>query len=98
MKAWAEFIFALAVRFLVGAVIALAICLALTFFAGSRGPRKSVLVESVNAGATGFLFWWFAAWAVIGGLMAAFSIPRWQTPWYKYKRWEKDGDNDIYIA
>lgn len=93
---WRRFLFALAVRFVAGAFLALLVSVPLTFFAGSRGPgrRRSLLVDGVQAGQYRFLVRWFGGWALAGGIVAVVTIPRWQTPWHKYRTLSPGDDHD----
>ena len=98
---WPDLLFTLAVRFVVGAIISILVSIPVTFFAGSRGPgrRRSLLVEWVQAGHYGVLVLWFGAWGLAGGLIAALTIPRWQTPWHKPERWNlKEDNDDIHVV
>lgn len=95
---WSDFLVTLAVRFLLGAIAGLLLSIPVTFFAGARGPgrRRSLLVEWVQAEQYQWLALWFCAWGLGGGLLAAFTIPKWQTPWYKRQRWTvQDSDDDV---
>jgi hypothetical protein len=96
---WPDFLFTVAVRFICGALIGALVSLPVIFFAGrgTRSRRTSLLVEWLNAEKHTALILWFGAWALAGGLIALWTIPRWQMPWYKPKRWNKD-DDDVFIA
>lgn len=85
---WSDYIFTVVVRFICGAIIGLLIGLILAFFGGRRGRlgvgrAHSTLVDLVEKGEYRTLFLWFGLAGFLGGLIAVFTIPRWQTPWYK---------------
>ncbi len=78
---WPEFILTLAVRFVFGAIAG---CAAYFFFfwkavlrAFSHDEVRTPLVLMIVCG-------------VIGGIIAACTVPYWQTPWYKGSRIDRD--------
>jgi len=93
---WREFLLIIAFRFVAGAVLGLLIGIPIIFFAGSRagGRRHSVLVDQVQAENSSFLVLWFGGCALVGGIIAVATIPRWKTPWYKYPKWNSGGEDD----
>jgi hypothetical protein len=79
---WPDFLFTVVVRFFGGTVLG---CLALFFFnwkgvlqAFSRNDTHGPLILLVLCG-------------LVGGIIAVFTVPHWQTPWYKGIR---DRDED----
>lgn len=54
------------------------------------GRRKSPLVELIQAERYGILLGWFGLWALGGAVIAVWTIPHWQRPWFKYRPWEED--------
>jgi hypothetical protein len=71
---WPDFLFALAVRFVCGIVLGGLACFILSWrgilWAFSRNHTHAPLI-------------WLGLCALAGGLIAVFTVPRWQTPWYK---------------
>ncbi|HLX73019.1 MAG TPA: hypothetical protein VKV04_25620 [Verrucomicrobiae bacterium] len=71
---WPDFLFALAVRFVCGVFMGGLACIVLTgrgmLWAFSRNHTHAPLL-------------WLVLCAVAGGLIAVFTVPRWQKPWYK---------------
>ncbi len=85
---WSDYVFAVFVRSICGAVIGLLVGLVLVFFGGSVRRSHvtrshSPLVDLVQQGRYGTLLVWFAASALVGAIVAVANIPRWQRPWYK---------------
>jgi len=71
---WPDFLFTIAVRFICGCVLG---CLALFVF-----KWKGVLRAFSRNDTQGPLFL-LILFGLVGGLVAVFTVPRWQTPWYK---------------
>src|SRR5690348_12989167 len=71
---WPDFVFALAVRLFCGVLLGCLLCLVL----GYRGILRSFSHNHVRA-----VWVWFGLWGFIGGLVSVFTVPRWQTPWYR---------------
>jgi H+/Cl- antiporter ClcA len=84
MNKWPDFLFTLAVRFICGIVLG---CLACFMFS-YRG-----ILRAFSHNNTRVPLIWLALCGVIGGLIAVFTIPHWQTPWYKGIR-SRNNDND----
>lgn len=85
---WSDYIFAVFVRSICGAVLGLLVGLVLAFFGGSvrrshLTRSHSPLVELVQQERYGVLLILFGAAALIGAVAAVVTIPRWQRPWYK---------------
>jgi hypothetical protein len=97
---WPDFLFSLAVRFLCGAVIGAIASLLICAPLGRASARRPLLLRIFgDAAHPKRPYYWIGAWSLAGGIMAALTIPRWQTPWHKYKRWNPDAeDNDIHVA
>lgn len=71
---WPDFLFTIAVRFVCGAVLGGLAC----FLFGWRGILRSFSHENVH-----WPLIWLALFGLVGGIVAVFTVPRWQTPWYK---------------
>ena len=71
---WPDFLFTIAVRFLCGIVMGGLACFLFTW----RGILRSFSHDNTR----GPLIW-LGLCGLIGGLVAVFTVPRWQTPWYK---------------
>ncbi len=89
---WLDYLFTLAVRFTGGGILGIIVSLPVLFFAGTktRLRKTSLLVEWLNAGKHMELILWFGGCAVVGGLIAVLTTPRWKTPWYKGYHGEDD--------
>jgi hypothetical protein len=72
-----DFIFALIVRLLCGAVIG--------GLAGVLFGWK-ILLKSAGRGESDYVVWWFVAWTLGGAVVAVARIPYWQRPWYRGER------------
>ncbi len=71
---WPDFLFTVAVRLLCGVVLGVLVCLLLSWGGILKVfSRGNIYVPLV----------WLGLYAVGGGLVAVFTVPRWQTPWYK---------------
>lgn len=71
---WPDFLFTLAARFVCGVVFGGLLC----FLFSWRGILRTF---SHNDTHTPFIL--LGLCALAGGLIALFTVPRWQTPWYK---------------
>lgn len=74
---WPDFLFTVAVRLVCGFILGGLACF-LIFWSGilrvsAHGRHSSVAMAAVICG-------------LVGALVAIFTIPRWQTPWYKRER------------
>lgn len=78
---WPDFLFTVAVRFLCGTVLGSLAC----FLFSWRGILRAFSHDN-----TSWPLVWLGLWALIGGGVAVFTVPRWQTPWYK-----RDGALDL---
>jgi hypothetical protein len=78
---WPDFLFTVAVRFLCGTVLGGLAC----FLFSWRGILRAFSHDN-----TSWPLVWLGLWALIGGGVAVFTVPRWQTPWYK-----RDGALDL---
>lgn len=93
-KRWADYLFAVAVRFICGAVASALLSIVVIFFGGkARGKRTSLLIEWINTENHMALALWFGAWAFVGGFLAVRALPAWKTPWYKHERWDAEFDD-----
>jgi hypothetical protein len=81
---WPDFLFTLGVRFFCGAVlgalVGFLICAPVGRRAGGRPLIVWVLGDEAHPRRP---YYWFGAWSLLGGIIAAFTVPRWQTPWHK---------------
>ena len=74
MSKWPDFLFTIVVRFICGLVLGGMACV-LLFYRGILRSFSHNHIRSVGI--------WLAIWCVGGGLIAVFTVPKWQTPWYK---------------
>jgi hypothetical protein len=79
---WPDFLFTIAVRFVGGAFLGCVACILLSY--------RGVLWAFSHDNTRGPLIW-LALCGLIGGIIAVFTVPHWQTPWYKGIR-DRDGD------
>jgi hypothetical protein len=71
---WPDFIFTVAVRFVSGAVLGGVAC----FFFTWKGILRAFSHENTQGPVI-----WLGLCGLAGGIVAIFTVPRWQTPWYK---------------
>jgi hypothetical protein len=71
---WPDFLFTVAVRLVCGVVFGALACLLLTW----AGILRALTHNHNHA-----LIIWLGFFGFAGGLVAVFTVPRWQTPWYK---------------
>ena len=71
---WPDFLFAVAVRLVCGVVFGALACLLLTW----AGILRALTHNHNHA-----VIVWLGFLGFAGGLVAVFTVPRWQTPWYK---------------
>lgn len=71
---WPDFLFTLVVRLFCGILLGCLLCVLLGY-RGILGAFSRNHIRSVEV--------WFGLWGVGGGLVAVFTTPRWQTPWYQ---------------
>jgi hypothetical protein len=83
---WPDFLFALAVRFICGIVLGCLAC----FLVSYRGILRAFAHNDTR----GPLLW-LAFCGLAGGIIAAFKVPHWKTPWYKGIRGRNDDDDDV---
>ena len=86
---WPDFLFTAAVRFIFGGIFGALIGL----LAGYRIVLRLEAHDNIKA-----VVIWFVIWALVGSIGAVFTIPRWQTPWYKSVRIQDGDDNDDRIT
>src|SRR6516164_2368383 len=70
---WPDFLFTIAVRFVCGT--------ALGGLASLLGGRA--ILRAFSRDHTQGPFIWMGLCGLAGGIIAVFTVPRWQTPWYK---------------
>lgn len=75
---WSEFLFTVIVRFLGGILLGGA--------AGFLADYRGILRGFSHNDFVGPLLW-LGLFGFSGGLVAVFTMPRWQTPWYKREPW-----------
>jgi hypothetical protein len=84
---WPDFLFTLGIRFFCGAVLGVLASFLIFLICvprGHRAARPPLVLWVFNDEAHAHRpYYWFGAWSLLGGIVAAFTIPRWQTPWYK---------------
>lgn len=71
---WPDFLFTLVVRLLCGVILGALACFILSW----RG-----ILRSFSHNQTHVPLIWLGLCALTGGVIALFTVPRWQTPWYK---------------
>jgi membrane peptidoglycan carboxypeptidase len=71
---WPDFLFTLTVRFVFGIVLGGLAC--------SLFSWKGIL-RAFSHNNTHWPLIWMGLWGSVGGVIAVFTVPRWQTPWYK---------------
>jgi hypothetical protein len=71
---WPDFLFTLGVRFVCGVLLGGLVCFLLTW----KGILRAFSHDHVYSP-----FIWLGVCGLIGGIAMAFTIPRWQTPWYQ---------------
>jgi hypothetical protein len=86
MSKWPDFLFTIAVRFICGVVLGGLACVILFY----RGILRSFSHNHIRT--VGI---WLAIWCVGGGLVAVFTVPKWQTPWYKGIRDRRSDDEPL---
>jgi len=83
MSKWLDFLFTLVVRLICGVVLGSG--------AGMLISYKGILRSFSHDHLKGPIIW-LALCGLVGGAIAIFTVPRWQTPWYKGIRTRKDGE------
>jgi uncharacterized membrane protein YedE/YeeE len=81
---WPGFLFTIAVRFFGGILLGCLICVFISY----RGILRAFSRNNPH----GALIW-LALCGLAGGLIAVFTTPAWQTPWYKGIRHRDDEDS-----
>jgi hypothetical protein len=71
---WPDFLFTIAVRFVCGIVLGGLAC----FVVSWRG-----ILRAFSHDHTQWPLVWLGICGLVGGIVAVFTVPRWQTPWYK---------------
>lgn len=92
---WADFLFTLAVRFIVGAVLGALASILICAPVGRKysqhmGTNQLLLWVTGDAAHPHRFLYWVLAWSLGGAIIAMFTIPYWQTPWYKRERLKFD--------
>ena len=83
---WPDYLFTVAVRFIFGGIFGGLAGMLL----GWRGILGSEAHSSLKA--IGF---WLVGWFVLGSIIAVFTVPSWQTPWYKREKlWEMNDEEE----
>lgn len=84
---WPDFLFTLAVRFIVGAIlgaiVSILLCAPISRYAGRRPLLMVIFGDEEHPKRPAY---WIAGWTLAGAVMAMLTTPRWQTPWYKYEK------------
>src|SRR5262245_47674770 len=83
---WPDFLFTIAVRFICGMVLGGVAC---SFF-----TWKGILRAFSHNDTIGPLVW-LGICGLIGGVVAVFTVPRWQTPWYRRDAWVQDSCSEL---
>lgn len=71
---WPDFLFTLVVRLVCGAFVGGLACFIFTY----RGILRAFSHNDTTSPLV-----WLAICAAVGGIVSVFTIPHWQTPWYK---------------
>ena len=74
MNKWPDFLFTVAVRFICGIFIGGLACVLFTY----RAILREFSLNNVRGG-----IFWVILCSLLGGVVAVFTTPYWQTPWYK---------------
>ncbi len=74
---WPDFLFTVAVRLVCGAALGMLVCVLWSY--------RDIL-RSFSDNHIGSVGVWMGLWGIVGGIVAVFTIPRWQTPWYQSVR------------
>ena len=86
---WPDFLFTIAVRFACGIVLGGLVC----FFFTWRGILRAFSHDHIYGP-----FIWLGVSGFIGGVVTAFTVPRWQTPWYRRDLESSDLLNELARA
>ena len=81
MSKWLDFLFTIVVRLICGVVLGSGAGMLLNY----KGILRSFSKDNLKGPVI-----WLALCGLVGGVIAIFTVPRWQTPWYKGIR----GGND----
>jgi hypothetical protein len=71
---WPDFFFTITVRFICGIVLGGLLCFLFSW---------SGILRAFSHGNTHVPLIWLGLCGLVGGIVAVFTVPRWQTPWYK---------------
>ncbi len=82
---WPDFLFTLAVRFVCGLALGGGAC----FLSSYRWILRAFSHDNIRAPLV-----WLIIWGLAGGIVAMFTVPHWQTPWYKSIRMRERDDID----
>jgi len=97
---WPDFLFSVAVRFFFGCLLGILLSLAFGLLGRphhmSGRKSRSFILDHLDSGDYQSVILWILVWGVSCGILCTFSIPRWQTPWYKgvLNDEKKKGDDD----
>ncbi|HXI83277.1 MAG TPA: hypothetical protein VNL17_04205 [Verrucomicrobiae bacterium] len=84
MNKWPDFLFTVTIRFIGGVFIGCLACVLFTY--------RVILAGFSHDNVHGPILWLILC-GVIGGLVTVFTIPHWQTPWYKGIQKRKDDNS-----
>ncbi len=80
---WPDFIFTVVVRFICGIVLGSLACLLVSY----RGILRAFSHNNIRGPVI-----WLVLCGLAGGIIAVFTVPHWQTPWYKGIRGPDDDE------
>jgi hypothetical protein len=80
---WPDFLFTIAVRLIGGIVLGGLAC----FVLGYRGILRAFSHDNTREPLI-----WLVLCGLAGGIIAVFTVPHWQTPWYKGIRGRDDDE------
>jgi hypothetical protein len=81
---WPDFLFTLGVRFVCGAVLGVLASILICAPMGHQAARRPLLLWVFGDEAHPHRpLYWISTWSFLGGIIAALTIPKWQTPWYR---------------
>jgi hypothetical protein len=80
---WPDFLFTIIVRFICGSLLGGLACVFFTY--------KGILRSFSHDNTHGPLIW-LSLCCAAGGIVAVFTVPYWQTPWYKGVRSRNDDE------
>ncbi len=86
---WPDFLFTITVRFVCGIVLGGLACLLFTW----RG-----ILRAFSHNDTHWPLLWLGLCGLAGGIVAVFTVPRWQTPWYRREPLDLGTEFESYHA